>query len=268
MTLHTRDSDKNLIINGTFDSTLTGWSVNRVSWADARARFDSGGRLAQVVQLAGIGSVMLRFDVSNYYGVGSVRLSASSSQYQINHAGAYELGFITTHGADVELIFSSQSSFDIDNVELYFEAASECVPVQLILNGGFDNSSIRDWEHNDRVKGVNGQAQFDNGGRLFQSVAVKPAAPVRVSFDIANYYGSGQVAIAEYNLAYSFDSAGHFSVDFVAPQGSGARVITLSFTSIGGAFDLDNVELWACPDGERRGKRALAPIAILPIDKI
>lgn len=97
-------------------------------------------------------------------------------------------------------------------------------------------------------------------------MVVKTAAPVRVSFDIANYYGSGQVAIAEYNLAYSFDSAGHFSVGFVAPEGSGASEITLNFTSIGGAFDLDNAELWACPDEGGRGGRT--SIAILPADKV
>ncbi|WP_155401987.1 hypothetical protein [Pseudomonas fluorescens] len=62
MTTEKRIDDGNLIVNGTFDTTLEGWTAYRVSPAGSRARFDSAGSLSQAVILRGAGFVKVTFD--------------------------------------------------------------------------------------------------------------------------------------------------------------------------------------------------------------
>lgn len=259
-----RIDEENLIVNGTFDTTLDGWSVHRVSPAFSRARFDSSGRLSQTVALKGAGAVKVTFDVFDYYGVGSVYLQGATGRYSINRDGPYDLDFTVETGNSVELVFTSQSSFDIDNVELYFQQASECIPVQLIENGGFDDSSIVGWENNGRVKGVDNRVQFDSHAWLSQQVGVRVGTPIDVSFEVANYYGPGKVSIPEFGRVFNFDRAGRFDVPFVPPDGSMLTLVTLRFESDLSSFDLDNVELWACPDDANSGQMTREEILILP----
>ncbi|MBC3363853.1 hypothetical protein [Pseudomonas sp. SWRI154] len=263
-------NSENLIKNGTFDQHLGSWSANRVTPADGRARFVSSGRLSQAVELPGAGSVKVTFNIPNSYGPGGVlRLSSTATSYAIGNQGPYELSFIVERGANAELTFTSGSnSYDLDDVELYFDPAAECTPVQLIKNGNFDNSSLLEWEQNGMVKGVDGRAQFDNFGSLFQHVAVKAGASAHVKFKITNYYGEGQVSIPEFNQNFNFSQAGTYEAPFTPEQGSTVTDLTLKFTSIGGTFDLDDVELLACPAEASSGGRktkAISAVELLPI---
>ncbi len=214
--------------------------------------------------MRGAGFVKVTFDVSDYFGVGSVSVQGATGRYAISRAGPYDLDFMAQTGGTVELIFTSQSSFDIDNVELYFEEDSECTPVQLIESGGFDDSSIIGWEQNGKVKGVEGRAQFDSYAWLSQAVAVRAGALINVSFEVANFYGPGKVSIPEYGRVFNFDRQGRFEVAFVPPEGSAVTTVTLRFDSDVSSFDLDNIELWACPDETSSGQIILKDVFILP----
>ncbi|MGO4323630.1 hypothetical protein [Pseudomonas sp. KB_12] len=270
MALPKPSNGENLIRNGTFDQDLGSWNANRVTPAEGRARFESSGRLSQAVELSGAGSVKVTFNIQSYYGAGGmVKLSSSASSYAIDHQGPYEVSFIVDGGGNADLIFiSASNSYDVDDVELYFEAAAECTPIQLIKNGGFDNSSLLEWEQNGRVKGVDGRAQFDNSGSLFQHVAVKAGASANVKFKITNYYGQGKVSIPELNQHVTFSQAGNYEAAFIPEQDSTVTNLTLNFASIGGAFDLDDVELMACPAEASSGGRkikAISVVELLPI---
>ncbi|SFB33007.1 hypothetical protein SAMN03159488_03065 [Pseudomonas sp. NFIX10] len=254
MTKQAHKNHQNLIINGTFDNGLEGWSARQVTWAGGRARFAPNGNLSQTVSLNAPGTVKLLFNVSSYYGVGGVRLSAGGVYCSINRAGPYEVDFTVDSGNSVDLIFTSQGAYDVDDVEFYFEEA-ECQPVQLLQNGGFDNG-LEGWDYDGEINIVDGQAHFSERSRLFQQIAIKPGTPIVVRYSCrTSIRCSVSCGIPEYNFSW-------FSVNpewitkaytFAAPEGVTPTLVHVEFRLFSSSqpqptfLHVDDVEVWACP---------------------
>ncbi|MGX1171714.1 hypothetical protein [Pseudomonas sp. R151218B TE3479] len=254
MTSQAHKNNENLIVNGTFDNGLEGWNARQVTWAGGRARFAPNGNLSQTVSLNAPGTVKLRFNVSSYYGIGGVRLSVGGGYCSINRAGQYEVDFTADKGGSVDLIFTSQGAYDVDDVEFYFEEA-ECQPVQLLQNGGFDNG-LEGWDYTGEIVIVEGQAHFSEPARLVQQVAVKPGTPIVVRYSCkTSRRCSVSCGILEYGpIWYSVNPEWITKAyTFVAPEGVSPTLVHLeiwlhrSYQSEPTFLYLDDVELWACP---------------------
>ncbi|MDO7896441.1 hypothetical protein [Pseudomonas citrulli] len=249
-----KNNSENLIVNGTFDTSLEGWSSNQVTWVSGRARLAPAARLSQTVGLSAPGVVKLLFNVSSYYGVGGVRLSSGDGYCTINRAGEYEVDFTIDNGGSVDLIFTSQGAYDVDNVELRF-AEAECTPVQLLQNGNFDNA-LEGWDYDGEVKIVDGQAHMSERSRLFQEIAVKPGTPIRVNYTYKTSNPVGfSCTILEYGPRWNSVAPDWISAHqtFVAPEGVAPSLVHLEFrlhaAPSGPPFFayLHNLEVWACP---------------------
>lgn len=256
MTLQAHKNNENLIVNGTFDNGLEGWNARQVTWAGGRARFAPNGNLSQTVSLNALGTVKLRFNVSSYYGIGGVRLSVGDGYCSINRAGQYEVDFTADIGGAVDLIFTSQGAYDVDDVEIYFEEA-QCQRIQLLKNGGFDNG-LEGWDYDGEINIVDGQAHLSERSRLIQEIAIKAGTPVLVQYSILTSNPTGATcAILEYGPHWTIGSfPGAWlkgSLTFVAPEGINPTHVHLQFrlhsSSTGTPlfFHLDDVEVWACP---------------------
>ncbi|MGN8344949.1 hypothetical protein ACLEJQ_15235 [Pseudomonas sp. SMV71] len=247
---------ENLINNGTFETGLEGWNATSVTWAGGRARFAPNGNLRQTVRLNAPGTVKLLFNISSYYGIGGVRLSVGNGYCSINRTGPYEVDFTVDNAGSIDLIFTSQGAYDVDDVEFYFDE-TECQPVQLLHNGSFDNG-LEGWDYDGEITIVEGQAHLTERSRLVQQIAVKPGTPITVSYSLKTSNPcSASCTILEYGKRWFIGSipdrwsAGGLA--FVAPEGVAPTLVHVEFRLHSSPYvkpfflHLDDIEVWACP---------------------
>jgi len=141
----------------------------------------------------------------------------------------------------------------------------------IVTNGDFDTDT--DWTYDANWTISGGKAHYDavlNAKKLEQSVGFANNKNYKVTFDISNQSGGGQLIIADGDInlltTYTAYSNGHH-VEYITTVGASA---ILRLYARSGAFSIDNIsieEVFLNPNGTKYLECTSAGTVILPSDK-
>lgn len=224
----TPPAGNNMVTNGDFATSLTGWEVTAGGWvySAGKAQFVSGtgaSSLRQPVTMTAGKAYKITFNMSNYTGPGdlSPRLTGGTSVIgpNINGDGAKEV-ILTAVSGNTHLSFNAFSTFNgaIDNVVM-----AEAV-TNIIGNGNFNDAT--GWTLGASCTVTGGVLHCNNNAaNVTNSYAVGGSAGTyRVTYDIVAPFNAGNITarfdtsagvVSGATRSFGSSSAGTYTEDIV-----------------------------------------------------